>query len=492
VAPVSDRIAPGDGEDLLATAQAGPVAARGGVLRVAGYGFGAALSVVSAALMFRHLGVRDSGRFVTVSTLVVLFVGLTEAGLWTITVRELSASADRRAALIMRDVVGLRLALSITAALAAVGFAAIAGYAPVMVAGAALFAFAMVIQNVQQTWSAALAARLRFGWITSLDLIRQLVNVAGVVVLVLASGGLLAFLALAIPAAIATLLPTGLLVRRDVPLSPRFDVGVWRRLLRDVLPFAAATAVAALYFRVSLIIVSLIADERQTGWFAASFRVVEVLVAVPALIVSTALPIFARAAGGDLARLRFGVQRVVDTTTIFGAAIVLAVFVGAPDVIAVIGGSRFAPAAEVLQIQCVGLLATFVSTAWGYVLLSLGRYRSILLLVCGPLVLNVVLTLVLAPAYGAAGAAVATTVGELALAIVGAVMVNRAIAPHELAPWPVVRAIALAVPLGALALLSAIPAFALGALASGVYLVAIWALGWLPADLLKDVLGRGG
>jgi O-antigen/teichoic acid export membrane protein len=475
------------GDDLLATSQAGPAAARGGALRVGGYVLGAALSIVSAALLFRELGVRDSGRYVTATTLVALFAGLTDAGLWSIAVRELASADAARARSLMRDIVGLRLVLSGVSACAAIGFAAAAGYPLVLVAGVAVTALATILLSVQLTWSAALAARLRFGWITGLDLLRQVIMVGGIVALALAGAGLLAFLALAVPAALAALLPTGILVRREVALAPRFDRAEWRRLMGDVLPFAAATAAGALYFSVALVLMSLIADEQQTGYFGASFRVVGVLFGLPGLIVGAALPIFARAAGDDPERLRFGVQRVVDSTTIFGAVVVLGVFVGASDVIAIVAGGAFEPAAAVLRIQCIGLLGSFVTAVLVYALLSLGRTRAIFLLACGPLVINIVLTLALAPAHGAVGAAIATVVGELVLACAAAVVLRRAMAPHAISMTSVVRAIALALPFAGLAAVGGLPPLLLACAAVILYLAATWALGWLPDDLLQDL-----
>jgi O-antigen/teichoic acid export membrane protein len=463
------------------------MAARGGVLRVSGYLVGAALSIISAAFLFRHLGVDDSGRYVTATTIVALFAGLTEVGLWSIAVRELSASSTTDKRGVMRDIVGLRLVLSTAAALVAVGFTAVAGYGQILVIGVAASALAMILQSLQLTWSAALAARLRFGWMTGLDLAKQLMSVAGIVVLALAGAGLLAFLLLGVPIAALAVVPTAVLVRGEVPLLPHFDSAAWRRLMRDVWPFAAATAAGALYFSVALILMSLISNGQQTGYFGASFRVVSVLFALPGLIVGSALPIFARAAPDDPERLRFGVQRVVDTATIFGTIVVLAVFVGAPDIIAIVAGPKFKPAAEVLQIQCLGLLGSFVAAVLVYALLSLGRHRAILLLACGPLITNVVLTVALAPTYGAAGAAAATTFGELMIASAAALVLGRAMAPQAIRLAPIVRSIALAVPFAGLALVSGVPPLVLAVLSATLYLTTVWLLGWLPEGLLKDL-----
>jgi O-antigen/teichoic acid export membrane protein len=358
----------------------------------------------------------------------------------------------------------------------------------VLVAGVAVCTLAMILQSVQLTWSAALAARLRFGWIAGVDLLRQVVTVAGIVVLALSGAGLLAFLTLAVPAAIVALVPTAILVRGDVSLMPRFHRASWKRLMRDVLPFAAATAAGALYFSVALILMSLISDGEQTGYFGASFRVIGVLFALPGLIVGSALPIFARAvAEEDRERLRFGVQRVVDTTTILGVVIVLGVFVGAGDIVAIIAGPGFEPAAEVLQIQCLGLLGSFVTAVLVYALLSLGRTRAILFLACGPLAVNVGLTILLVPSLGAVGAAIATAVGEIALAIAAAIVLRNAMAPHQIRMLPVVRVIAVAIPLGGFALVGGVPALMLACLAVAVYVGVVWALGWLPDDLLRDL-----
>jgi len=60
---------------VLDTPDAGPAAIRGAGLRVVSYGAGTLLSVGSAALLFRHLGVSDSGRYVTVLSLVTIVAG---------------------------------------------------------------------------------------------------------------------------------------------------------------------------------------------------------------------------------------------------------------------------------------------------------------------------------------------------------------------------------------------------------------------------------
>src|SRR3954462_8004136 len=98
--------------DVLATPAAGPAALRGSVLRPATYPFGIALSLASAPLLVRHLGIAEFGRYITVASLMNLVAGVTEGGVNAIALREYATLAAERRAVMMRSLLGVRLALS--------------------------------------------------------------------------------------------------------------------------------------------------------------------------------------------------------------------------------------------------------------------------------------------------------------------------------------------------------------------------------------------
>ena len=96
---------------------------------------GVLLSVGSAALLFRHLGVADGGRYVTVLALVSIVAGLTDVGLTSIGVRELAVREGDERHRLVRSIIGLRIALTSAGVVGAVAFAAAAGYDSTLVAG---------------------------------------------------------------------------------------------------------------------------------------------------------------------------------------------------------------------------------------------------------------------------------------------------------------------------------------------------------------------
>jgi O-antigen/teichoic acid export membrane protein len=479
--------------DILDTAEAGPAAIRGSAIRIGGYGAGVLLTVVSTALLFRHLGVRDSGRYVTVLTLVAITQGLTESGLTALGMRELSTRTgdDRRR--LMGSLLGLRIVLTIGGVAAAVAFAAVAGYGSTLVVGTAVVGAALVVQNVQTTMSIALMSRLSMGLVATAEFVRQAVLVAAIIVLVVAGAGLAAFFFASLLSATIALAFTWPFVRHEVPGRPRWDVAAWRGLLGETLSFAVATAVNVLYFRVAVILMSLIATAQQSGYFNASFRIVEVLTIVPGLAINAVFPIFARAARDDRARLAYAVQRTFEGGVVLGALIALALSVGAPLAIRIVGGPEFAPAASVLRIQAIALAASFAVGTWGFALLSLRRHRELVIVNTASLVFAAGLVAVLAATHGAEGAAVATLCGEVGMAVGSAVLLTRA--HPELRPrLAVLIPIALAASAGgALALVRGVPNAVQIAVAVLVYSGVLLALRAVPAEITieaRKLVGR--
>src|SRR6202030_4006588 len=67
-------------------------------------------------------------------------------------------------------------------------------------------------------------------------------------------------------------------------MRPRLDRDEQRLLLRSALPLAAALAVGQLYFRLVIVLMSLISSPTQTGYFGGSLRAIEAPVSISILV----------------------------------------------------------------------------------------------------------------------------------------------------------------------------------------------------------------
>jgi O-antigen/teichoic acid export membrane protein len=479
----------GPDSDVLDSRRAGGLVIRGSALRLGGYALNVIASIGSSAILLRYLGVADAGRYATVVSLSGIVAGVTDAGMVNIGVREYAQREEPDRGRMMRGLLGLRIALSVAGTLIAVAFALLAGYTGAMIGGTAIACLAVVVLAVQSTYAVPLAAGLRLGWVTSLDMLRSIGLAVGVAALVVAGAGLLALLAVPMPVALIALAVTLPLISGLVPLRPSFHRATLAELLRITLPYAAATAVGVLYVYLSVVVLQLVSSPRETGLFGASFRVFLVLQLIPALFVQSAFPVIARAARDDRDRFEYAVQRLLEVSLIAGGLALVATTVGARFALDVVAGQAFRDAEPVLRVQGIALALTFVAAPLGFALLSLHRHRALLVVNGVAFVTSLACTIVLGSLYGAHGAAFANLGGELALAVgYGGVLAwSGAIpAPAARTVAAVAAAVALGLSMSVLSGLGSLPAAVLG---SVTYVAVLIALRAIPAEIKQAFAG---
>jgi O-antigen/teichoic acid export membrane protein len=461
---------------------------RGGMLRTGTYGAGVALGIVSAALMTRHLGVEDFGKYVIVTSLIAIVAGLTEAGISNIAAREFATQERDERDRLIANVLGIRTSIACFGVVAAVAFAVMAGYDRTMVVGTLLAGIGLVIGTVQQTYSIPIGVLLRFGWLSTLDLLRQTAFVAVVVVLLLADAGLLPFLAATIPASLIVLALAIPLVRGTAPLLPHFERSEWLRILRLVGIYAAAAAVGTIYVSAVIVTTSLVGTAEESGLLGAAFRIFTVLAGIPLLLVSTAFPVLARAAHTDRERLQYGVQRLVDIALIVGSWMALATILGAEVAIDIVAGAEFEDAVPVLQIQGLALLVGFLAVTGAFALVALRRHTALLVGNLVGLATSIVLTAVLVPLHGAEGAAYATLAGESGIAaLYGIVLFGSRDVHYDL---ELVPRVALAAALAVAVVFTPLEDVFLVVAASIVYWGVLFAIRGIPPEILDALLRR--
>jgi len=489
-APAGTR--PIEPAEVLDSPHAGGVVIRGNVVRVGGYAAGVGISVVSAALMIRHLGPVHWGEYVTVSSLMALVAGLSEFGLSNVGVREYATSDQEQRIRLVKNLIGLRLTLAVLGLAAALIFALAAGYRTLLLVGIVLWGIGLMITFVQQAVGLPLATRLQLGWMSLLELVRQAAALVIVVVLVAVGAGLLPFLAAPIPVSILTLALTLPIARGMVSLVPTFDGREWLRILRMTIAYSVASTVGTLYVAVTVLVVSVVASGAQTGYYGASYRIFTVLGYLPVLLVGSAFPILSRAARDDRARLGYAVQRLLEVTLILGVWTSIVTALGAGFLIRLIAGPQFGPAVPVLEIQAFALISTFLAATLSFVLLSERRHTGVLVSNAIALTVAILVALACVPSLGAKGGAIATLAGESALALTyGIALFART--PDLRISLRVVPKVAVAgAAAGSLVFVPGLAGAPLAVVAGVVYIVVLMLLKGVPDELWRAFLAVRG
>jgi O-antigen/teichoic acid export membrane protein len=434
--------------------------------------------------------VEDYGRYGTVAALLGIVSTLTDAGLTAVGARELALrppGSERER--LLQLLLGLRLLLGLVAILAAVAFALLVGYDEVMVWGTLLAGVGVLLVNTQATAMLPLSVELRLGPVTSFEVLRQALTLCGVAFLAIVGASLLPYFLVQVLVGLVVLALTPAVVGGLKSLRPGFGRLDALVLLRDALPVGIAIAMNVLYLRLLVILVSLLQSEEETGEYATAFRVFELLVGIPTLVLSVALPLLAVAAE-DRPRLRYGVQRTAEVALVASIGLALATTAFAAPAVDLLFGEEFEGSVPMLQLQAWALVPLFLGQVAVLALLSLRRQRAIA--VANGTAVLVVLTLGIAliELYGGIGAAASGVATEVALAALLFVFLARAepaVQPSFGFAWRSIAALGVGVvPLAVGGLGDWIRAF----VSTAAFLLAALALRAVPAEIF-DALRRG-
>jgi O-antigen/teichoic acid export membrane protein len=478
-------------DDVLTSAEAGGKVIRGSAVRVGANAAGIVVGLATAVLLLRHLGVAESGRYVTVMSLVAIAAGVADIGLNVSESRELALRAPSDDARLIANFLGQRLSITPVALLVIISFTVLAGYPTRMVAGTALAGAGLFMISLADAVLLRLTVQLRNAGLAFVDFLRYAVTFAGVGLLVALGAALTPFFAVQIVVGMAVVAVTPLLVGRGAFVMPRFDRAEQRSLLMKALPVAAALVLGQLYFRLVIVLMSLISSPQQTGYFGGSLRAIETLVSIPLLVAGVALPLLAAAARDDRARLRYAIEGLSEGAVIGGVLVVLVTVRAAEPVMAIIGGPAFRPAGAVLRIQVGALLFIALYQMWGVSLVALGRQRDLILTNALGLLGVAVFAAVLVPPFGAQGGAAASVLGDGLLACL-IYWRLRAAAGRVMVRMGFLARVAAAAAVASCGLLiPGLPDLIAAALAGLLFLGVGQLIGMIP-DELRDALGPRG
>jgi O-antigen/teichoic acid export membrane protein len=375
----------------------------------------AALGVLGVGLTTRYLGVGSYGQLVAATAFVGISSTLSDLGLWTIGVRELAKRPDEKHHLI-GGLLTVGFILSTLSALITVGtvFLIYPGAENELLREAVL-----LMALVPLPFAAPAAAIAAYLYAEQKGYWVMIANVGSSLVLVVLLGCAVVFdwgftgVALAyaaFPLSYGLILVAYSIGR--VRLRPSLDPALSKQLVRWALPVGGTYVVASLYWRIDIVLLSILSSEPQVALYGLAYKVVDPLVAMPQYIVVTLFPEYARAAHRR-DRLSLIMQKGFAVIQVGTVPLFVFCVIFANEIVEVLGGNDFADATPVLQILMIGVASAYFNAIYGRVLVALDQQSWELRIALTLLPVNVLLNLALIPLWGARGAAVAFAASEI-------------------------------------------------------------------------------
>jgi len=420
----------------------------------------AVLSIFVLKMISGYLGTSGYGEYTTIYQYLAFFGIAADFGIFTITVKEMSQDS-KRIPEILGNVLGLRTVLIVaTMALAALSVFLIPNYAQTMIPMGVLIAtLATILTLLNGTISTVLQVHLKMQYSTIglvLGKMASLAYMAAVVYLWFTDDKAQGFLHLMWAGVIGNLvmlLITSYFVTRYSPIRYRFDYVFWKRIFLTSLPYGVALVLNNIYYRVDVILMTLILPHTQpvveagvttdvcqqalcadteVGLYGVGMRFLDMLIIIPLYYMNSILPTMSR----FLEENRDKVRRIIQYSFDFLLATALPILVGgfilATPIIELISDASFLSGVNhafgsdlAIRFLVFAMLFSFINALFSFTLVVLGRQKNLMYINGACVIFNLVGNFLVIPHYGFRGAAFTSILCELFILIFTAYAVKK-------------------------------------------------------------------
>lgn len=381
------------------------------------------MSVLLVMILARRVGQQGMGEYATVMALVTLFTSASSLGLRNVLIREVGRRSDSASAYAIN-------ACAVVLAIATCGYVVLVSYVSVIshpaiirtgvvIAGIALWPFA-----VSFALESVIIALRRNDVIVKATFAQHAFRV-GVTAAVLSAGASLHWVFGVFVAGNAVLmLQYGTAAKRMGLLQdrPRWHF-IRDGVVRALGAMSVLDVVANVYAKLGTLVLSRLSTAASVGLYAAATGLTQIVTIIPANMALSVFPRFASMVG-QVDELASAYRTYVRHTVLVLIPVMAFGWAYAPAAVRLVYGGEFYESARLFRIAMIGVLPYSLSIGMSYILLGTNRHVVELRLVVGNTVMSLLTYVVLVRFGGALGAASATAVSPVPLALMQAAVLR--------------------------------------------------------------------
>lgn len=400
---------------------------------------GAVIAIIVTRLIADALGVAGYGRYTTIFAYITFFGAIADFGFFWYLVREV-ARDKANASKITANVITLRLifALLVLVIGAAIAFS-IPRYDAEVRLGIVLLAGSMLWVTLSNTLIGVFQANERMDYPVINEIIGRLTTLILTWLAIRSNAGLLPIVIAALSGSFVIFALNLIFARRYVKIRLGFDFHLWRTIMRENTTLGINVLLGIVYFKIDAVILSALKPSLDVGIYGAPYKVLEILLAFPAMFMGAVFPGLARVISRDKAKTALILQKAFDLLSMAGWGVAMGTIVLAPQIIAFTtkGEPGFLSAATitiaglpatapvVLQILAVAVGLAFLGNFFVSVIIAQGSQKSLIISNIINATVNVALNLLLIPLFTYIAAAGVTILSEVIMLAFAAAIVWR-------------------------------------------------------------------
>lgn len=364
------------------------------------------LSLISIAITIRYLGVDRYGILTAVVAFSGVFDAFSDIGLSSVTIRRATAGKDP-----IERLVGLNLGISMTYAVplwavtSAAGFLVYSGR-PQYQLGVAIVASSLLFRAISTCYDALFEVASRFTPLAVSDMSSRVLTIVLMVIAVRLDIGLVAFFVIQTLPTVVRLSVLTWSARTMGHVRPLFERPAMVALVKEGIPLAAISLVAALYYRADGVLLSLLSSERQVGAYGLGYRMAANLSVIQIVFLATVFPTLARLFSADRGAYNAFAARTTEVMALLAVPVAIFGAFISPEAVAIFASHKAVPVAAMpSRLLFIAIAVGFVNALLAQSLIAAHDQRFLVRLGIVSLLVNIGLNLGLDGRFGAIGAA---------------------------------------------------------------------------------------
>ncbi len=370
---------------------------------------------VSIRILTTFLGVDGFGAYITITNYLIIASVLAEFGFNALLTTEIAGKDEKQVSHIVSNLFTLRLVMSILVigVLASTTVWLIPTYTREVKVLVALGSIGTIGASLSQVLVGVFQTKLRTDKITIGDFLARITLMIGVLALAFLGQVNLFWVmvwysASGIVQAIFMISAT----YKYYSLKLNIDWVYWSQIFKKALPLFIIITFNLIYYRIDTVMLSIMKDQTAVGLYGASYKILEILIALPGMFMGILLPLFAKYYIQDKTRFQHIFQQAFNILVTIAIPLAVAGILLSNKILNLIAGKDFMPATSTLQVLFIGIGFIFLGNLMGHILIGASlQNKSMYIAIIGA-VFNIALNLYLIPIYSYLGAAIATAITE--------------------------------------------------------------------------------
>ena len=374
--------------------------------------------------MTRGLGPDAYGNYVAATSFLFLPIVLSDLGLATTVLRDISARPEDTEA-VMRRSVPLRAGISAVAVAAMVVLGLVIPFNEQTQVAVLIWSVGAWATLMNVALLPVLQSQLRMHWAVVANVMGRTAALGLTLGALAADLGFEGVVWAQVIGVVVTFLVDLAVVGRLVRLRPIVDVPYWRNLVRGSIVVGLAVGLGQVFFRVDGVILALVRPAEEVGFYGAAYKFLELADLIVAAIALSVFPTLTHYVATANPGFRPLVQRTFDVLLAVATAVSLVFLIFPEELVLLTSGAEFLPGADALRLLAPYPMLFFVNALLWRVMIAAGHDRALLAIAASVLTLNVVLNVALLPDYGFRAASVNVVVTEVFSIALSAFVLHR-------------------------------------------------------------------